>query len=125
MSEALSEARRAEVALAKHCLGRGDVARARELMARDLEGLVARLDAATKPKVTEATQCPKGHPYTQENTYLDGRGWRRCRTCSKLARTAGGKNAASSKGHSEPLAAEEASGATTEPKEANAATRGS
>jgi hypothetical protein len=30
------------------------------------------------------TACPKGHPYTFENTYQDGRGHRHCRTCRGL-----------------------------------------
>lgn len=33
------------------------------------------------------THCPQNHPYTQENTYTNFRGWRRCRTCM-LARAA-------------------------------------
>jgi hypothetical protein len=28
-----------------------------------------------------ATDCPQGHPYNDQNTYVDGRGWRHCRTC--------------------------------------------
>lgn len=27
------------------------------------------------------THCPQGHPYDDENTYQDKRGWRGCRTC--------------------------------------------
>lgn len=27
------------------------------------------------------TNCPRGHPYDQTNTYLDNRGHRACRTC--------------------------------------------
>lgn len=27
------------------------------------------------------TKCPKGHPYNEENTYRDAKGWRKCRTC--------------------------------------------
>jgi hypothetical protein len=29
------------------------------------------------------THCVHGHEYTPENTYLDGDGWKRCRTCKK------------------------------------------
>jgi hypothetical protein len=31
----------------------------------------------------DKTHCPKGHPYTPENTYREShdRPWRRCRTC--------------------------------------------
>lgn len=28
------------------------------------------------------THCPQGHEYTEANTYLNGIGWRRCRTCT-------------------------------------------
>lgn len=31
----------------------------------------------------QATHCPQGHPYTPENTYVDGNGWRKCATCVK------------------------------------------
>ncbi len=27
------------------------------------------------------SHCPKGHPYSGKNLYVDPRGWRRCRTC--------------------------------------------
>lgn len=27
------------------------------------------------------THCPHGHPYDAENTYVDAKGWRECRTC--------------------------------------------
>lgn len=27
------------------------------------------------------THCPKGHEYSEENTYRDSKGWRKCRTC--------------------------------------------
>ena len=33
------------------------------------------------------THCPKGHRYTQDNTYVDPRGSRRCRECRKLQRS--------------------------------------
>lgn len=29
----------------------------------------------------EKVCCPRGHLYSEENTYLDKRGWRKCRTC--------------------------------------------
>lgn len=29
------------------------------------------------------TECPHGHEYTPENTAIDSRGWRSCRTCSR------------------------------------------
>lgn len=29
------------------------------------------------------THCAKGHPYDEENTYVDPRGWRKCRTCMR------------------------------------------
>ncbi len=32
------------------------------------------------------THCPYGHEYTTENTYLDGKGYRNCRTCIKNRR---------------------------------------
>ena len=31
----------------------------------------------------EKTECKRGHDYSDENTYLDPRGRRRCRTCRK------------------------------------------
>lgn len=31
-----------------------------------------------------ATHCPKGHPYSETNTYVTpGRGWRQCRQCRR------------------------------------------
>lgn len=27
------------------------------------------------------THCPQGHPYNEENTYVDQRGWRQCKAC--------------------------------------------
>lgn len=35
---------------------------------------------------TEKTECPRGHPYSEENTYVDRRGWRQCRTCWNVRR---------------------------------------
>jgi len=32
------------------------------------------------------THCPKGHPYSRENTYRAARGDRQCRTCIRLRR---------------------------------------
>ena len=29
------------------------------------------------------THCPHGHEYTEENTYIDPKGSRRCRECAK------------------------------------------
>lgn len=29
------------------------------------------------------THCPKGHEYTEENTFIDRRGWRSCLTCRR------------------------------------------
>ncbi|MBO1267099.1 HNH endonuclease signature motif containing protein [Arthrobacter cavernae] len=30
------------------------------------------------------THCPRGHAYDEKNTYIDGDGGRRCRSCSRL-----------------------------------------
>lgn len=35
---------------------------------------------------TQIEQCPKGHPYTSENTYRDTSGRRRCRECRRANR---------------------------------------
>lgn len=32
----------------------------------------------------QATECLRGHPYDEENTYVDSRGWQHCRTCSRV-----------------------------------------
>lgn len=32
---------------------------------------------------TLKTECPQGHPYDGENTYVSPRGWRYCRTCTR------------------------------------------
>jgi hypothetical protein len=31
----------------------------------------------------DKTECPKGHPYSTENTYLEADGQRRCRECNQ------------------------------------------
>lgn len=31
----------------------------------------------------DKTHCPKGHPYSAENTYITSEGGRKCRTCKK------------------------------------------
>lgn len=30
---------------------------------------------------TFKTHCPQGHIYSEDNTYVDSKGWRKCRTC--------------------------------------------
>lgn len=35
-----------------------------------------------KPR-QEVTQCPQGHSYDDENTYVDGNGYKHCRTCQR------------------------------------------
>jgi len=34
----------------------------------------------------DKTHCPRGHPYSPENTYVNPAGWRICRTCKRLLR---------------------------------------
>jgi len=33
---------------------------------------------------TRKTECPQGHGYTEENTYVDKQGKRHCRTCNRI-----------------------------------------
>lgn len=33
------------------------------------------------------TSCPRGHPYSTSNTYVNPSGWRICRTCKRLSRS--------------------------------------
>lgn len=35
---------------------------------------------------TQKTHCPKGHPYSGDNLWIDSRGWRHCKACG-LARS--------------------------------------
>lgn len=42
------------------------------------------------------THCPQGHEYSPENTYVNSKGWRKCRACTR----AWSKNANRSKGRS-------------------------
>ena len=37
-----------------------------------------------KKRLAKKTQCPKGHPYSEENTYTRPNGWRECRLCIYL-----------------------------------------
>ena len=37
----------------------------------------------TAQKERSKTHCPKGHPYTPENTYVAPNGWRKCRICRR------------------------------------------
>lgn len=39
-----------------------------------------------KPVTHRKTHCIHGHPYTEENTYIDPRGRRFCRTCHRAAK---------------------------------------
>src|SRR5258708_2215197 len=41
---------------------------------------------ATTADPEKKVQCPQGHPYDAENTYVDGVGKRHCRVCRKVAR---------------------------------------
>jgi len=34
---------------------------------------------------TSRTQCPRGHPYDDANTYITAKGYRRCRECTRQA----------------------------------------
>lgn len=33
---------------------------------------------------TKRTHCPNGHPYSDDNLYLDKHGWSHCRTCRSM-----------------------------------------
>lgn len=61
----------------KQVAGREACRRYRE---RKRQGLIAR--GEYKPPRAKRTHCPAGHPYDEENTYVDpNSGWRRCRVC--------------------------------------------
>ena len=42
-------------------------------------------DMATKRRAAnqQKTHCPKGHAYDEENTQMNEKGWRWCRTCRR------------------------------------------
>lgn len=40
-------------------------------------------DQKRRGRNSRKTHCPSGHPYDKQNTVLNDRGWRRCRTCIK------------------------------------------
>lgn len=44
------------------------------------------LDGPSKPPAALRTHCPQDHEYTPENTYINPRGSRTCRTCTSKAR---------------------------------------
>lgn len=57
-----------------------------------LEAVTPRENVWRSQGVTAANHrklhCPKGHPYSEDNTYrLPGKGWRYCRSCQRLKRT--------------------------------------
>lgn len=44
--------------------------------------LLTNVDNATDNGQGRKTHCPKGHPYSDHNTYRDRRGHRKCRACA-------------------------------------------
>lgn len=42
-----------------------------------------RRTAKTRAARLALTHCARGHPYDEENTYVDPHGWRNCRTCKR------------------------------------------
>jgi hypothetical protein len=53
-----------------------------------LEAVTAKINSNRAPvigfKINEMkTECPKGHIYNKENTYIGANGWRKCRTCRR------------------------------------------
>ena len=65
--------------------------------------LLTNLDNATDNGQSRRTHCPKGHPYSGDNLYVDPKGHRRCRACAADGRVRHGTpNAAKThcpKGH--------------------------
>ena len=45
--------------------------------------LLTNVDNATDNTQGSKTECPRGHPYNEENTYMDPNGHRRCRPCAR------------------------------------------
>ena len=47
---------------------------------------VSRLGGKASKSRRQRTHCPNGHPYTEENTYINRRGHRKCRECKQASR---------------------------------------
>jgi hypothetical protein len=45
--------------------------------------LLSNIENATDNRQTRKTECPRGHPYDETNTYVDPKGHRRCRACGR------------------------------------------
>lgn len=45
--------------------------------------LLTNVDNATDNTQGSKTECPRGHPYNEENTYMTPKGHRRCRPCAR------------------------------------------
>lgn len=41
----------------------------------------------TREQLPEKMTCPHGHPYSDENTYINANGAKVCRECARIART--------------------------------------
>lgn len=46
--------------------------------------LLTNVDNATNNGNRHKTHCIRGHEFTVENTWVNYRGWRRCRACARL-----------------------------------------
>jgi hypothetical protein len=44
------------------------------------------------------THCPQGHPYDEENTHVNARGWRQCRACRLVSKREGMRRARAARG---------------------------